>query len=142
MSHVIRCLSVLCWTALLVSCSLERDDLDDQVPRIEREGSRLVVLGCDGELDRNAKGACPWVRCEAAILHSREVELLDEIKLQSGPSTEDGSKQLIVGTATSPRPDGPQPRFVHCLIQDERIVRAGVITERQYNAARYDDEWL
>lgn len=67
---------------------------------------------------------------------------MDDIKLQGGPVTDDESKQLIVGTATSPRPDASRVRFVHCLIETEKIVSAGVITERQYNAVRYNNEWL
>jgi hypothetical protein len=118
MRQLARCLFLLCWTAVLSSCSRQHDEgVDKAVPEIGRVGSSAVVFGCDGELDWNAKGACPWVRCQAAILNSGGVDLVDEIKLQGGPVSEDGSKQLIVGTATSPRPDAPARRFVHCLIE-------------------------
>jgi len=118
--------------------------MNERVPGIRRDiaGGSAVVFGCDGAFDWNAKGACPWLRCEVAILNSGSVEVVDEIKLQGGPVSDDGSKQLIVGTATSPRPGASPARFVHCLIEAERIVSAGVITKRQYEAVRCNHEWL
>jgi hypothetical protein len=125
------------------SCSRQEDNATaDQSPGVKRVGDRAVVFGCDGELDWNAKGACPWIRCEAAILNSGEVDLLDEVKLWGGPVSDDGARQLVVGTAGSLRPSAPTRKYVHCLIEADKVARVGVITERQYNAVRYNNEWL
>jgi hypothetical protein len=134
----------LFWLALVLSsCSRQDGNGEgDRGPGVKRVGERAVVFGCDGELDWNAKGACPWICCEAAVLNSREVDLMDEVKLWGGPISEDGSRQLVVGTARSLRPNARTQRYVQCLIQGDKIARVGVITERQYNAVRYNNEWL
>jgi hypothetical protein len=143
MRYVCTFLWLFCLALVTSSCSRqEGNPATDRIPGVKRVGERAVVFGCDGELDWNAKGACPWIRCEAAILNSGEVDLTDEVKLWGGPISDDGSRQLVVGTARSLRPNAPTPRHVQCLIQGDKIARAGVITERQYNAVRYNSEWL
>ena len=37
---------------------------------------------------------------------------------------------------------GDQAAVNRCLIEAEKVMRVGVITERQYNAVRYNNEWL
>lgn len=143
MRYLCAFLWLSCLALVMSSCSRQEDDAAaDRTPGVKRVGDRAVVFGCDGELERNAKGACPWIQCEAAILNSGEVDLLDEVKLWGGPVSDDGARQLVVGTARSLRPNAPMQRYVHCLIEADKVARVGVITERQYNAVRYNNEWL
>lgn len=143
MRHLCAFLWVSCCVLITSSCSRpEEHAAADRTPGVKRIGNRAVVFGCDGELDLNAKGACPWIRCEASILNSGEIDFLDEVKLWGGPISDDGAKQLVVGTATSLHPNAPTQQYVHCLIEADKIVRAGVITELQYNAVRYNNELL
>jgi hypothetical protein len=123
------------------ACSDERASLPDS-PEFRYVDGRPVVTGCSGVMDENAKGICPMLFCEAAVRKAVQIDKYHEVKFSGGPTSEDGSRWLMVGTATSLRPDRTQI-YVQCLIEDGvKIVRAGQISEHEYFGARHNHEGL
>lgn len=136
-------LLLLSLAALIGACSKQSEvSRDRDSPELTFKNGVAVVSGCDGKLGENAKGACPYVLCKAAILNSGGVDVMGDIQLEGGPISEDATEQLIVGRSTSAHPDASSVTYVQCRISRGKIVRAGVITERQYNAVRYERQWL
>jgi hypothetical protein len=127
---------------LMSACSPSEKAALAKAPGIRIVDERAVVNGCEGKLDWNAEGTCPMLFCEAAILNGGAVDPYADIELHGGPTTDDRSRWLIVGTARLLRTPEPPRSFVHCLLEQGKVVRSGVMSEREYNAVRYNGEWL
>jgi hypothetical protein len=131
------CVAVL-FTAL-TACSPYEETPSNTAPGVRIVDNRAVVTGCEDKLDRNAEGACPWILCKAAILNSGSVDPYGDIDLKGGPVSEDGTRSIVVGTATSLRLNSPSPapKFVQCYMEGGKVREAGVISERDYNEIQY-----
>jgi hypothetical protein len=131
---------VLVLVTALTACSPSDETPSGPLaPGVRIVDNHAVVTGCEGKLDSNAEGACPWILCEAAILNSGDVHPFADIDLKGGPVSEDGTRSIIVGTATILRLDKPSspPKFVQCYMEGGKVRDAGVISERDYNEIRY-----
>jgi hypothetical protein len=127
---------VFALSAALAACSPSAETPSSpDLPGVRIVNDHAVVAGCDGELERNAEGACPWILCEAAVINSGSVHPYSEINLKGGPVSEDGTRSIVVGTATLLRENSPSPppQFVQCHMERGKVREAGVISERDFN---------